>query len=153
MKLLVKILVASVITLVAANPAANAAPKLTLSTTVLNAATQLPQASFSPGQTVAIEVSDQIPASAKNQRVMFSASASFFVLGLQIPIKLSTTSSAESMVAFGDPTVSGTNVQGVLGQIRFKVPKRVPSGALQVTVAVTVRGVGTTVSTTTIPVD
>jgi len=130
-----------------------AQPKLSLSTTVLNSVTQLPQTTFSPGDIVAVEVSDQIPAAAKGHPVQLSASASFFVLGLEVPIKLSTTASPGSALALGEPIVSGTSTQGVLGQIRFKIPKRVPTGALQITVGAIVRGVGTTVSTTTIYVN
>lgn len=144
---------ASVVALAAVEPSAFASPKLSLTTTVLNADTQLPQATFSPGDTVAIEVSDQIPPSAKNQSVQLSASASFFVLGLQIPIKISSTSNAGSILQLEQPTVSGLNTQGVLGQIRFRIPKRVPRGALQVTVSAVVRGVGTAVTTTTISVN
>ena len=153
MNSLIKMLIVSIVTLVASDFPASAAPKLTLTTTVLNAATQLPQAVFSPGQTVAIQVSDTVPASATGHSVQLSASASFFLLGLEIPIKVSTTSNAGDVLDLGEPTVSGTNTQGVLGQIRFKIPKRVPNGAMQVTVGAVVRGVGTAVSTTTISVN
>jgi len=152
MKSLLKSKAVTVCALLAFTFSAVAQPKLTLTTTVLNAITQLPQVSFSPGETVAIQVADQIPASAKNHAVTLTASAGFSVFGIEVPIKLLTTSNVGAGIALGQPTITGTNDQGVLGEIRFKIPKHVPEGSLQITIAAVVRGVGTTVSTTTIEV-
>jgi hypothetical protein len=127
-----------------------AKPKVVLTTTVLNATTQLPQESFSPGETVAIEVSDQIPATAVNHAVNLSASAGYSVFGIEIPIKLLTTSNLGAGASLGQPTITGTTSQGVLGQIRFKIPHHVPVGTLQITIGAVVKGVGTAVATTTI---
>ena len=127
-----------------------AKPKIVLTTTVLNATTQLPQVYFSPGETVAIQVSDQIPAAAVNHPVNFTASAGFSVFGIEVPIKLLTTSNVGGGFALGQPTITGTSSQGVLGEIRFKIPRHVPEGTLQITIAAVVKGVGTGVATTTI---